>query len=234
MANFTFRIPLLFLTMVVALNVSLGQAIFQDRSVETNFELVAGTDQDIELHTYLKNTTNQTIDLKWVREMFSNNRDWETAICDYTCYLPFVSEMTISLDPDVEIEFIVHLYTREVGVIGDSMKVNVYLENLSGALEKDTLTATFRSSSGNSSTIGVNSKDQISISPNPARESIRLSHTHHGKVEIYSIIGSKVKTFDDNAPELLPIDDLHPGMYLVRIYDHSNTKVLTTQRLKVM
>ena len=71
------------------------------------------------------------------------------------------------------------------------------------------------------------------ISPNPTTNHFSFSNNEKiGKVEVYNIIGAKVKSFDTRESTTFNVIDLPSGIYLVRAYDKSNSTVIATLRLK--
>ena len=73
----------------------------------------------------------------------------------------------------------------------------------------------------------------ISIYPNPA---IDLFHVNSeipvGKVEIFNIIGKKIKILENIDSNTFNVSDLRNGIYLVRIFNKHN-KVLKVIRLGI-
>ena len=73
----------------------------------------------------------------------------------------------------------------------------------------------------------------ISIYPNPAIDMFHVnSDIPVGKVEIFNIIGKKIKTIENVDSNTFNVADLRNGIYLVRIFSEHN-KVLKVIRLGI-
>ena len=63
----------------------------------------------------------------------------------------------------------------------------------------------------------------ISIYPNPTVDYFFInSDIEIGKIEIYNIIGKKIKTLENTNSNTFDVSDLRVGIYLVRILDTHN------------
>jgi endo-1,3(4)-beta-glucanase len=81
------------------------------------------------------------------------------------------------------------------------------------------------------STIDINLAHKLKLFPNPSSTKFSIyisSQIELNKVEIYSLLGKKLKKFDTNSIQY-NIEDLSSGLYLVRIY--SNKGIFTTKKL---
>ncbi len=72
------------------------------------------------------------------------------------------------------------------------------------------------------------SEKEVSFHPNPAKNSIRISHDNCN-VNIYSILGKLVKS---SSKKQIDISDLNSGVYLVKIQNKTNSSI-TIKRLVV-
>ena len=74
---------------------------------------------------------------------------------------------------------------------------------------------------------------EISIFPNPATNYFKISSSAPiAKVEIYNLIGKKIKIIKNNNSNSFDISSFRNGIYLVRIFD-SNQKVLKVVRIGI-
>ena len=74
---------------------------------------------------------------------------------------------------------------------------------------------------------------EISIFPNPTNEIFKISsESKINKIEIYNLIGKKIKTIKNDKSNTFNVSDLRNGIYLIRIFD-SNNRVLKVMRLGV-
>lgn len=77
------------------------------------------------------------------------------------------------------------------------------------------------------------STTEISIFPNPTNEVFKIStESKINKIEIYNLIGKKIKTIKNDKSNTFNVSDLRIGIYLIRIFD-SNNRVLKVVRLGV-
>ena len=73
----------------------------------------------------------------------------------------------------------------------------------------------------------------ISIFPNPTTDYFKIStDLSISKIEIYNIIGKKIKTLKNTNSNTFAVSDLRNGIYLVRIFNSKN-KVLKVIRLGI-
>lgn len=74
---------------------------------------------------------------------------------------------------------------------------------------------------------------EMRVFPNPAVNVFNISSAVRiNKVEIYSLIGKKLKTLKNLNGNSFDISDLRNGIYIVRIFD-LNKKVIKVQRLSI-
>ncbi len=79
----------------------------------------------------------------------------------------------------------------------------------------------------------IPSSHGIRIYPNPVANFFKIdSKVTIGKIEIYNLIGKKVKSQNNDSGDIFDASDLRNGMYLVRIFDKKG-KVLKVLRLGV-
>jgi len=73
----------------------------------------------------------------------------------------------------------------------------------------------------------------ISVFPNPAANVFNInSKTKISKVEIYSLIGKKIKCIKNINGNAFDVSDLRNGIYLLRIFNYKK-KVIKVQRLSI-
>lgn len=74
---------------------------------------------------------------------------------------------------------------------------------------------------------------KISVFPNPTNEVFKISsESKITKIEIYNLIGKKIKTIKNDKSNTFNVSTLRNGIYLIRIFD-SNNRVLKVVRLGV-
>ena len=71
----------------------------------------------------------------------------------------------------------------------------------------------------------------VSVFPNPATEFITVNNEEAVKnIQVYNLIGRKMKSFDVAKGERYEVSDLPNGLYLVHLIGRNN-KLMTIQRL---
>lgn len=107
----------------------------------------------------------------------------------------------------------------------DSFKIWIYAgENPGTILRVDDLDLTNTVTSSNE--VGVN---QFSMFPNPATNTITLNSTA-ATFKIHNIVGAEVKNeVLSNVSTTISVSDFNPGIYMVSIYNESNSLIETQQ-----
>lgn len=77
-------------------------------------------------------------------------------------------------------------------------------------------------------------KQALKVFPNPATEYFELTDKHDSvyQINIYNIVGKKMKTFEVEDEKKYYLHQFPKGMYLVQLVGYNN-KVISTQRLNV-
>ena len=79
----------------------------------------------------------------------------------------------------------------------------------------------------------IRSNAGISIYPNPVADYFKInSNIEVTKIEIYNLIGKRVKVLQNNSSGLFDVSDLRNGIYLVRVFGKSG-KALKVLRLGI-
>jgi len=78
------------------------------------------------------------------------------------------------------------------------------------------------------------SRQSLKVFPNPATEYFQLTDKNQSvaQINIYSIVGKKVKTFQAVDGKKYNLNSFPKGLYLVQLIGHNN-KTISTQRLNV-
>ena len=210
---------------------ALAQSFDYDADVEMAFQLEPGVDQDVVNHGFVTNLLATGNGLYWVRNEIYLPPGWGSAICDKTaCYFESVGERALDLSANEQSIFDVHLYTHSMP--GDSAVIQFCVFEVNDTSTAQCKTYTFRAGLSSSSNLEI---DHVSlkISPNPTSDYFNInSEQTIGRVELYNVIGSKIRTYDSRETATFNIADLPIGIYLVRIYNETNNRVLSTLRLK--
>lgn len=190
------------------------------------------TDEDITAKGFLKNESDDTITVKWKRNIVKLTDGWETAVCDKNlCYLPFYGETSeedgtnLVLAPGEESNFDIHVYPN--GVEGEAI-VDLTATDVNDA--NNTVTGRFGFNQISTSTHSID-RQAIKVFPNPTTNFISLTEADQvERLVIYNIVGRPVKLFNANYSNQYNVSDLPTGMYLVRLMGNDD-KTIKTVRL---
>jgi len=179
------------------------------------------------------NTSGQVVSLLWSKRVNNSPVEWLSWICtDSLCYTPDVVSCPVGspkvIQPGDTTIFHMHLNPRNVEGTGDYV-VNLVDEdsNPLGAITGNVIISLPSSSSE------AERNSSLSVFPNPATDYFQTSSLPGLKsIEVFSIVGNKIKTMDAVPNKHYPITDLKQGMYLVRLLGSSG-QVLKTIRLSV-
>ena len=183
------------------------------------------------LHGHINNLHFTTNNLYWQVTPVYLPAGWKFAICDnVACYTDNFSERFMNLSTGEN--GTMNVYIRTFGNPGDSAVLELCVWEINDTTTAECHLFTFTECSS-STADNVHRDIHLSISPNPTSDYFHVNSSERvGNVDVYNIIGSKVKAFDEHEVSPYRVADLPAGMYLVRIYNESNTQVLSTLRLK--
>jgi len=179
------------------------------------------------------NTSGQTVSILWSKRLNSSPAEWLSWICtDSLCYAPDVvfcplSSPKIIAPGDTSI-FHLHLNPRNVEGTGEFVVKLVDEDNNLLGITTGNIIISLASSSSE-----AERNASLSVFPNPATDYFQTSNLPGLKsIEVFTIVGSKIKTMDAAPNKHYPITDLKQGLYLVRLIGSSG-QVLKTIRLSV-
>ncbi len=192
------------------------------------------TDSENIIEIFLTNKGNKTKKIYWRMETVSFNSSWKFLICDsQNCYPPNYDHSSKNnpniLKSDSTQFWSLHFFDHAVADTG--MLVLKIYDDKDFTNVLDTLPMIFRTR------FHTATKDIVSnslyVSPNPTSDYFSIStKSDVSKVEIFNLIGKKIKSIDNNYYNFYNVSDLRNGMYLVRIMDRSN-KVIKVVRLNI-
>ncbi len=192
------------------------------------------TDSERIIEIFLTNKGTETKKIYWKVETVSFNSDWTFLICDsQNCYPPNYDHSSKNnpniLEPDSTQFWSFHFNDHAVADTG--MLVLKMYDDKNFTNVVDTLPMIFRTRF-HTATKDIAS-NSLYISPNPTPDYFSIStESDVSKLEIYNLIGKKIKSIDNNYYNFYNVSDLRNGMYLVRILDKSN-KVIKVVRLNI-
>ncbi|MEY4905696.1 MAG: hypothetical protein RLZZ292_3511 [Bacteroidota bacterium] len=191
--------------------------------------VVDATAADAEADSKVTNTSNTAKKFKWERTIPCNAPQWSSTVCDKnTCWGPNTSSKTFSLNAGESGILLLHITPDNKK---GSAVFNIKVTDLADSTNTTTIKYIFNSDC----TVGTHEVNAeiaaLTLSPNPATEFIKISPTDLVKhVEIYNILGRKVRSFDYEEGKQYWINDLNQGMYLISL-TNENYKPLKTIKL---
>ena len=194
--------------------------------------ITTGEERIIEI--FLTNKGNETANLYWKIETIAFNDDWTYLICDSkNCYPPKRNHSSKNnpnvLEPDSTQFWSFHFNDKFVADTGLLLLKMYDDKEFSNVVDSVYLVFKTRFNTG----VNDVSNDRLFVFPNPASDYFNvLSKSEVSKVEIYNLIGKKVKTIQNTNSDRYDISDLRNGIYLVRVLDKSS-KALKVIRLNV-
>lgn len=204
---------------------------FLDESLVINTNTEESGD---EYYFDLINTGTMTGDIFWKLEKPEFNHAWETTVCDGNICYPKNTDQSSANKPNVmnpgdTAKWSIHLYhngTADTGKIILNLYSDSDFTNMVASLPI-TLNVEFINSTTEFADKG------LTISPNPTSSYFHINTTSDiSKVEVFNLIGKKVKSFDNLTSNKFNVSDLRNGVYLVRVFNKENN-VLKVTRLNV-
>lgn len=232
-------IPTLFILLL--LNISLmAQAIIADPAInEETFSVTLTDFNDLVIHSSMVNTSDATLDVKWVRVVGDMPDAWTSQVCDNTnCYAPFISSNVEDGVVDAPITLtagevgILDVHVNPQGVAGSGViTVELYNNaNMDELISTGTFTFHVEDMSVSISEI---EKAALQLYPNPSPDYFQLTNANIvDNIVVYNIVGRAVKTFDVYDGERYDVADLPNGMYLVSLVSAEEGVVKTVRLSK--
>lgn len=187
---------------------------------------------DIAAHIQVTNTSASTINLFWSKRMTNNPVNWQSWICDKNlCYTPDIHSTPASkpnvLAPGESFDLQVHMNPAQTEGTGS------YELNLLDDQGNNIMTIPGQMIISLASSTKEQGDTKLTVYPNPTQDYFQVSETPGLRyVEMFNIVGNKMKSFDAAPQRQYYVGDLTDGMYLVRLVSSSG-KVLKTIRLSI-
>lgn len=191
------------------------------------------SENDVTIH--IEVTNNQSFDayVLWSRVVESAPASWLTWICDKNlCYLPTANACAPNkpniLAPGEKMDIQIHVNPAAVEgstpyniTFMDYEDPTIILGNVTGEVII----------SNTVSTKNNPSQSNLSVYPNPTSDYFQVSETPGLRyIELFNIVGNKVRSFDAIPQKQYNVADLTDGIYLVRMLT-STGKIIKTIRL---
>lgn len=228
------KIILFSLISIFALKVS-AQNLVAD--TDSSYKVGFPSDFLITCDNHVTNQSGTTLNIKWVRTEESLPAGWSTTVCDKnTCYSSSTNIQTYTSnnnDKDLLKVNFAPAGTEGTGVV----RLNVF--STSDSANTNTVAYYIAKSDINASTSVQKVKDFV-IYPTPVRSNMFIAYNSSidpTKVEIYNVLGQKVKTIlieNERANNKIELDlsMLNKGLYFARVYTSGSSAVLTKQFTK--
>lgn len=193
---------------------------------------------DLEMHTTITNNTEDTIQLRWVRETTEKPEAWQTQVCDNNlCYSPMVStnydpeigiNMPVYMNPGESFDLIFHVLPKGSPGYGEFKIPFYYFSEGDTTIQAE---AIFRVTVESVTGVANEVKEKLRVFPNPATDYIELTNNSVvDRMVIYNLLGREVRNFEVINGSLYEVADLPSGMYLVSLINNEEG-ILKTFRL---
>ena len=188
------------------------------------------TQTDIAYHIQVTNTSNETASIFWSKRMQNSPETWLSWICDKNlCYEPPVHSCPTG-NPNVlaaneSMDLSVHVNPL---LVEGTCDYELTLRDINGN-ELAVIPGACQIS--NATAVKETNDLKLTVFPNPTTDFFAVTETAGLKyIEVFNIVGNKVKTFEAVPNRQYYVGDLADGIYLVRLANASK-KVLKTIRL---
>ena len=221
-------IPFLFSLMLLPVFIQAQVTITVDPAT---FVMTGNPSQtDVLVHVHVTNTSNLVANIFWSRRMTNNPVSWFSWICDKNfCFDPSVNACPTSkpnvINPGESFDVQIHLNPSNTEGTGD------YEVNLFDADGNPLAQVTGQVVISNTTAVKDAADTKLTVYPNPTSDYFQVSETPGLKyIELFNIVGNKVRSFDALPQKQYAVGDLADGIYLVRLMT-STGKVIKTIRL---
>ncbi|MFN0215767.1 MAG: T9SS type A sorting domain-containing protein [Saprospiraceae bacterium] len=175
---------------------------------------------DSPAHGEIKNISDDTITINWVRHEIYLTENVTTAVCDpVTCWFPGVNSKTFQLAPDSFGQLTVHFYNAlwdpYPGEPGSGI-VHLKLTNLNDAADSLTAVYSYNTLSGTQDLPASN----VKLFPNPTTDFFTLEKADDvASMRIFTLDGRVVARFEVSPSNSYSIGHLPTGNYVLSFED---------------
>lgn len=192
-------------------------------------------------HSYVVNTSNQTIKLRWEIKLVGPNcpAEWKYKVCDKNqCYSSNVTtNVNFGGQPNVPVVLapgdtsIIDVHVNPTGVAG-CCEVEISLSDVTDINNPvDIESPEYDICITALSAVTAAEKSRLRVYPNPTTDFITLTKNDFVKeLWVTNILGRRVKTFTTSLNGKYDMSQLPDGIYLVSMVDASN-KIVKTVRV---
>ncbi|MBI3259073.1 MAG: T9SS type A sorting domain-containing protein [Ignavibacteriae bacterium] len=201
-------------------NISFGQTYSLTPSDTVRF---TGMMEDMQtLVISQRNTSDDTLQLKWKKISQSVPDKWETSVCDnQICYSTLVEAGTMNPVPPNESGFLLLHFTAHVNSGTATVRYVVWDVNYPASMDTLTFITTVENSLGISE---IEKERGFIVSPNPVNNHLTITSDKliFFVYSIVDIFGKKVDSGASNADLLLDTSHLPTGIYFLEIQSMNN------------
>ena len=207
-----------------------SQVRFNDDSIIATFSF----SEDALIKINLTNQENVQDTVYWKLEKLYFSNSWQSQLCDLNLCYGFNVDKCSANKGNIFTAGATGLWTLHINPfsVQDSaiMLLKLYDDReFSNVIDSLPIYINI----GTVSTNKVLATNEVTIYPNPTTDYFQISNKSKiGKVDIFNLIGKKVKTFE-KYQNMYAINDIRDGMYIVRVYDNRG-KVMKVSRLKII
>jgi Secretion system C-terminal sorting domain len=182
---------------------------------------------DVEVDAHITNLTNNTIHMKWERQVISLSDSCETAVCDpNTCWFRTVSTKNFDMDANEVGDLLVHFYNNDLPCAG---LIHLKVTNLDNP--SDTIIGAYFFN------MAVNTKDlpaaNVKLYPNPATEFFSLENAENvAAVAVFALDGRKVARYEASGNNVYSLQNLPTGTYVIALEDKNGQAFQATELKK--
>jgi len=174
----------------------------------------------------ITNETEEDLNLTWSRSVIEITEGWTSAICDVNqCYLPNISSQPFDLAAGDSGAMDVHVYPN--GFEGAAI-IKVVVHRTDDPFVSTSATYYFNQA------VGITEKfsEAIKIYPNPAQDYISIDNSENlvVKADIYNLSGQLVLSTNLNGNEIINIQNLSAGNYILKL-SNGNSQIVSTNLL---
>jgi len=185
---------------------------------------------DVSFHIQVTNTSEYSANIYWSKRMINNPAPWFSWICDKNlCYTPDINSNPANkpnvIGPGETFDIQIHMNPSLMEGEGD-YELNIIddIGNILVVIDGEILI-------NNSTAVKETNDTKLTIFPNPTTDFFKVSEIPGLKnIELFNIVGNKVRSFDAVPQKQYYVGDLTDGIYLVRLVSVSG-KVIKTIRL---
>ncbi|MEL7220084.1 MAG: T9SS type A sorting domain-containing protein [Bacteroidota bacterium] len=175
-------------------------------------------------YSLLHNSASETRDFRWNMTVLETDGGWTAALCDKNlCHDVSVTSEEFFLEADSSGRMDVHAYT---GFRDGSAVVEIVVTDIADETQQASNIYYFNTDPTNTKEVTTL---PIKVYPNPSNGlfAIKGSDSDIAQVEVFSLAGTRVKSFTYGDGQWYDISDLPRGTYLVRLVDRNAQQLVT-------